>query len=508
MAYVIAYDLGTGGVKSSLHDERGYTLFTSFQPYPTTYPQDQFHEQRPKDWWDKVCISTRLLLAQSGVSVTDIKALAVSGHSLVCAPIDKGGVLLMDSVPIWSDTRAKQEAEEFFCHTNYDAWYETTGNGDPPECYSVMKLMWLKKHAPDIYQKAVCFLGSKDYVNFRFTGVMATDPSYASGSGVFDLKSWCYREEYIQAAGLDKKKFPPIFPSDAIVGTVTHEAALCSGLVEGTLVAAGGVDNACMALGACGIGEGRVYTSLGSSCWIAVTSKTPIIDHTLHPFVFAHLEKGYYTTGMSIFSGGTAHHWVREQIFQDVTENGYRALDGLAESVPMGANGVLFNPSLAGGSAQEKSPNIRGAFLGISLATTRADLIRATLEGISMNLRMLLDAFSSVLKLENTMLLVGGGAKSRVWRRIFADVYNKKIVKKSVDQDAASLGAAALAEKCAGFWQDFTPLNTLHVTRNIEKPVEAHVQFYARLLPLFKESACFLADLGDKMKSLKQTGPD
>ncbi|MDR1569497.1 MAG: pentose kinase [Oscillospiraceae bacterium] len=499
MDYVIAYDLGTGGLKASLHEATGKIVRSAFAPYETLYISSSCHEQRPDDWWNAVCAGTKKLLAQNDVSAQSVRAVALSGHSLVGVPIDRGGNALAKTVPIWSDTRAKNEAEKLFRDISYDSWYETTGNGDPPACYPISKLQWMKNNCPDTYDKTAIFLGSKDYVNFKLTGVASTDPSYASGSGFFNLKKWRYEPEFIKAAELDAGRQPEIVPSDAPIGKVTREASLATGLAEGTLVAAGGVDNACMALGACGIGEGHAYTSLGSCCWIAVTSTMPIIDHALRPYIFAHLQKGYYTSGMSIFAGGSAHRWVRDQLFPDFAGESFDLLSALAQTSPAGSNGVMFNPSLSGGSSQEKSPNIRGALFGLSLSTTRADIIRATMEGIALNLRVLLDAFRKFVAISDDMLLVGGGAKSAFWRQIFADVFSVRIIKSNIDQEAASLGAAALALKCAGFWTDFSAVAPLHNIESIENPVPQNAAIYKRLLPIFEKSAADLANLGDQM---------
>ena len=151
--------------------------------------------------------------------------------------------------------------------------------------------MWLKKHHPEIFAKTRTILGSKDFINYQLTGQGAIDYSYASGSGVYDLLNWQYCDAYIQAAGLPKELFLPPQESSALVGSVTQEAARLTGLCAGTRVYSGGVDNSCMALGTTGLGNGRVYTSLGSSAWIAISAEQPILDEKTLPFVFAHVQK-------------------------------------------------------------------------------------------------------------------------------------------------------------------------------------------------------------------------
>ena len=166
MTKIIAYDLGTGGIKASLYDENGVSLATSFIQYNTFFPRDRWHEQRPMDWWNGVCKSTKILMEKSNTDAKEITALALSGHSLVAVPINKDGELLLTQVPIWSDTRAINEADQFFSQISYEEWYLKTGNGFPRECYTVFKLMWMKKNQPEVYKRIYKVLGSKDFINY------------------------------------------------------------------------------------------------------------------------------------------------------------------------------------------------------------------------------------------------------------------------------------------------------------------------------------------------------
>jgi xylulokinase len=485
---IIAYDLGTGGMKAALFNEDGASIAGTFIPCRTFYPQGRRHEQRPCDWWDAVCRSTRMLFEQSGSSPRDIACIALSGHSLVVAPLNGKGELLTEYVPIWSDARATDCVADFFAALPFEDWYMTTGNGDPAECYSILKLMWMKKHQPDVYQHVDRVLGSKDYINYKLTGVKCTDPSYASGFGVFNLRRWGYESRFFEAAGVNQQLFPEMMPSDAVIGHVTKEAARATGLSEGTPVACGAVDNTCMALGARGIGEGRVYTSLGSSSWIAVTSTAPVLDVKTRPFIFAHAEKGYYTSGVSIFSAGSSFRWVRDQLCRDLApdENAYAQMSRMAGATPVGSHGVLFNPSLAGGSAQERHPDMQGGFFGLSLAATREDMMRASMEGVAMALREVLDILKSKVALEKEMLICGGGSKSDVWRQIFADVFNQDIVKTNIDQDAAAVGAAALAANACGIRRGYRYIDRLHVVECTEHPIKENVEAYEQLRQRFR----------------------
>lgn len=509
MKYLISYDLGTGGTKASLFDECGKSCASAFISCDTSYPFPEFREQRPDDWWNSVVVSTKKMLAKTQISSEDIVALAVSGHSLGAVPIGKNGELLAESVPIWNDARAGAEADEFFQNIDRDQWYLTTGNGFPAHLYAVFKMMWYKKHLPQVYENTDKFIGTKDYVNYRMTGVLCTDISYASGSGVYSLKEHCYKEEYIQASGIQPGKFPEIFPSTQIIGTVLPEVAKELGLSPETKVACGGVDNACMALGAACYQEGTAYTSLGTSAWIAVSSEEPVVNTKTHSYVFAHCVPDQFVSSVSIFSAGNSYRWVRNVLCKDLMERAeqedldvYELMNQEAEQSPAGSNRLIFNPSLAGGSGIDKSANVRGGFIGLDLMHTRGDLLRATLEGICLNMRMVMDVLGRDVSLSDDMLLVGGGGKSRFWRKLFAAIYEKQIIESKVGEDAGSLGAAALAAVGSGLWKDFEKLKEIHEVVDIAKPEENLSAKYREILPVFKNIADMQSDIGDMLAKL------
>jgi xylulokinase len=503
---IIAYDLGTGGAKASLYAADGACLASTFEPYETIYPRSGWHEQRPSDWWKAIGTSTRALMARAHASASDVECLAISGQSLAVIPLDSHGAVLRESTPIWSDTRASRQTAEFFTKVDRDRWYLATGNGFPAECYSVFKIMWYRDNEPELFSRMNAVLGSKDYINFLLTGKIFTDYSYASGTGVYDLLGWRYSEEFIRASGLPASLFAKIVPSTEIIGTLTATAAREMGLLAGVKVACGGVDNSCMALGARNTEEGRVYTSLGSSSWIAVSSAKPVLDAKVKPYVFTHVIPGLFTSAVSIFAGGSSFRWIRDALFASEKapdgRDAYDVMNELAATSPVGANKLLFNPSLAGGSSQEPSPRIRGAWSGIDLRHTRADLVRAGMEGIALNLGAVLEVLRRFVPLAPEMLMVGGGSRSALWRQIFADVSRMDCVKTNVDQDAASLGAAAVAAVGAGLWKGFGKVDEAHQVQGIQKPLPRNVETYRRLMPAFDMLRRHQAELGDLLDGM------
>ena len=498
---IIAYDLGTGGIKASLYSEDLQALAKSFISYPTYYPASNMHEQCPEDWWQGVISSTKKLISITGIDAREIGALSLSGHSLVTVPLNHDGQLLSERVPIWSDTRAVEEAKDFFNRISEKDWYMTTGNGFPAPCYSIFKLMWMKKHDSKTFSSIFKILGSKDYINYRLTGVMRTDFSYASGCGAYDLLHKKLRNDFLAAAEIPASIFPEIVPSHTILGCLTETAAEEIGLSKDTIVTCGGVDNACMALGAVGPDNGKIYTSLGSSSWIPVNSQTPILDFKKRPYVFAHIEENMFTSAFSIFAGGSSFAWAKDTLCKDLSEDEhpFDRMSQMAQTVPIGSDGIFFNPSLAGGTSQDKSIHIRGAFVGLHLGTSREAMVRAAMEGICMNLKESISFLRQHINVSDEILFCGGGSKSPFWMQMFADVFNTNILKTNIDQDAASLGAAAIAMRALKIWKDYSKIPSLHHIERISKPDPVHVLQYEKLQPVFIHICNVLADLGDYM---------
>jgi xylulokinase len=510
--YIIAYDLGTGGNKTSLYTVEGQCLSECFDPYPTFYPRSGWHEQRPEDWWQAVVNSTRRLLVVSGVDKSEIACCGISGHSLGVVPLDREGALLRDSTPIWSDSRAYVQAKRFFERVPEPEWYHITGNGFPAPLYSAFKLMWYRDNEPEMFSRIDQAIGTKDYINYRLTGYIGTDTSYASGCGVYDLLGSKYNDRLVAASGLPESLFPEIVPSSQVIGHLCLEAANALGLPRHVQVVSGGVDNSCMALGARNTGEGRVYNSLGSSSWIAVTSAKPLIDDKARPYVFAHIMPGMFTSAVSTFSAGTSFRWVRDQMCRDLKEKAqnegldvYELMIAEANASPAGANLMLFNPNMAGGTSMSPSIHIRGALLNLDLGHTRADIIRAAMEGVALELRLAFDALRRMQSISDEVLVVGGGSRSKLWRQIFADVYNTRIVKTNIDQQAAALGAAACAAVGTGMWDSFEYVDQIHQIIDITEPDPGRTTVYEKLLPVYHEAAIALSTLGDRLFALDQS---
>jgi xylulokinase len=377
---VVACDFGTGGLKAAVFDAAGRCIAERVAEYKTFYPAPSRHEQRPEDWWAALSMCIPELLGAPGVERSAISAIAISGHSLGCIPLSADGALLEDSVPIWSDGRAEAEAAAFFAGFDETAWYRITGNGFPAPLYPLFKLLWLRRHRPDALARAHWIVGTKDYINFRLTGRIATDHSYASGSGFYDLIEHRYADAILDAAELDASLMPQPIESTAVLGEVSPAIAEVLGLPPGVKVVAGGVDNSCMALGAGAFREGAMFSAMGSSSWLTVSSAKPLLDDRVRPYVFTHVAPGFYISATSIFASGSSLAWVRNTLLPDVAaeaeahgRNDYEALMQLAAAAPRGRTALFSFPLLAAELRSKGGPAC-AARSSASISSTRAPM--------------------------------------------------------------------------------------------------------------------------------------
>ncbi|MEI6288933.1 MAG: FGGY-family carbohydrate kinase, partial [Chloroflexota bacterium] len=231
------------------------------------------------------------------------------------------------------------------------------------------------------------------------------------------------------------------------------------------------------------------------------------------PFVFTAVIPGLFNSAIPVFSSGSSFRWLRDQVCADLVEQAnkdgmdvYDLMTSLASTEPVGSNGILFNPSLAGGSSIDASINIRGAFLGLDLGTKRSDLIRAAMEGVAMEMRIALDELRKKMPVTDEIVVVGGGSRSKLWRQIYADLFKLRIIKTNIDQQAAALGAAALAAVGTGYWKDFEIIDEIHEVEDFTDPIQENVAIYEKIMPVFLKAGNYLAEIGDLLKSI-QTNP-
>jgi xylulokinase len=499
---LLAHDLGTSGNKATLFDMEGNLLGSKTVPYKTFYSNITWAEQDPQAWWDAVCSSTRAILGSH--KAEDIGVVAFSGQMMGCLAVDEKGVPLKNHI-IYSDQRAVKQTQSLVERIDAKRVFEITGHRASPS-YAIEKLMWLRDNEPEVYKNTHKMLNAKDYINFKLTGRMVTEFNDASGTNALDLKKLAWSEEIIEAARVDISKFPDLIQSIGIVGEVTAQAAQATGLKKGTLVVAGAGDGGCATVGIGSVRPGITYNYIGSSSWISTTSTEVLQDAEMKNFTWAHPVPGYMQPCGTMQTAGSSYAWLKEQLGQwEIHEaakkgiNPYRLLDGQVEQSSVGANGVLFLPYLLGERSPRWNPDAKGAFIGLTLEKTKADMFRAVLEGITMNLSLILDVMKAQVHIQE-MRVLGGGPKGKQWRQILADVYDLPIIVPKYLEEATSMGAAVIGGVGAGLLDSFDRIESFIQFTDRVEPNRQHVERYRQIRPLFDEAYHALEPLFSKLQ--------
>ncbi|HHX37137.1 MAG TPA: xylulokinase [Clostridiaceae bacterium] len=490
---IIAHDLGTSGNKASVYNLRGELVAASTRAYDTHYFNGNWAEQNPADWWDAVSRSTRDVLEK--VSPKDIAAVAFSGHMDGCLAVDGSGDPLHPHI-LWADQRAEEEAALIASQVEPATLFKDTGHMAAATAI-LAKILWLKKHKPDVYAKTHTFLSSKDYLVFKMTGQMFTEPSDASATLLFDINEGQWSSELASHFGVDMAKLPTVIESSAVAGTVTKDAARDTGLLVGTPVVMGGGDGCAASLGSGCVGADDVHISMGTSAWIMQTTDRPtnlVEDGT---FTYCHVVPGMYSVTGTMQAAGSSYSWFSDIIGLDRERR--QALEREMLMIDPGANGLMFLPYLMGERSPYWDPKLKGAFFGLKRETSKAEMMRAVLEGVAMHMAVIqekLDPHSSQIRKLNA---VGGGARSDLWCQILADVLQVPIHRLSRLEEAGGLGVAVLAGVGTELFSDF---NVIHDFQTVEKTFEPNheaASFYDSRLPLFKGAYELTRDLQAKL---------
>jgi xylulokinase len=492
MQYILAHDLGTSGNKATLYSEEGAQVVSATVAYPTRYFNGTWAEQEPEAWWRAVCDSTRALLAEAAAAPSDIAAVALSGQMMGCTPVDKRGRALRPSI-LYCDQRATREADALLRQMPLREFYGICGHRASAS-YTLEKLMWLRANEPDVFRQTHKTLCAKDYINGRLTGVLATDFSDASGTNAFDLNTFTWSERLLALAGIDGALFPDAVDSATVIGEVTPEAARATGLAAGTPVAAGGGDGSAAGVGVGCVRPGSAYNCLGSSSWIALTVEKPIVDAEMRTMNWAHCVPGYLHPSGTMQTAGSSFKWLAEQLCGEeaaAARSGggslYARIDDAVAAVPPGANGLLFLPYMLGERTPWWNTEARGAFVGLSLASTRADMMRAVMEGVAMNLGLIADIFRAHVPIQE-FTLIGGGARSAVWRQILADACGCPVRTLTSRAEATSMGAAIIGGVACGLFKSFDVAERFVVVDQTVAPRAETVALYRRRRDLLERA--------------------
>ena len=412
----IGVDLGTSAVKLLLVDEQGRIENKVTREYPLSFPRPGWSEQNPADWWQAV--QQGILALTEGIDKSRIAGIGVGGQMHGLVALDADDAVIRPAI-LWNDGRTGEETawlNEAFGREKLSALTANIAFAG----FTAPKLLWMRKHEPALFARIAKIMLPKDYINYRLTGVHACDYSDASGMLLLDVAHRRWSEEMLAVCGVTEQQMPRLFESYEVIGALRADVADTLGLPRGCAVVAGAGDNAAAAIGTGTVGEGGCNISLGTSGTVFISSEHFRVDPNNALHAFAHADGGYHLMGCML-SAASCNKWFCDEIL--------KTSDYAAEQVDitddrLGRNRVFFLPYLRGERSPINDTDARGAFIGMSMDTTRSELVQAVLEGVAFAIRDSFEVARSLGLAIDRSRLCGGGARSPLWRRILANVLN------------------------------------------------------------------------------------
>jgi len=436
----LGIDIGTGSTRALLVDERGVVRAGFTAPHEEMYMQRPlWAEQRPENWWDAAVAAIRGVLARAGVDGSQVRGIGLSGqmHGLVI--LDEAGCVIRPSL-IWCDQRSQAQVDFVNAKVGRENVLRYTAN-PVLTGFTLPKLLWVRDNEPRNFERVRKMLLPKDYVRFRLTGEFASEVSDASGTAVFDVVNRRWSFEMMDALSLDRSILPSCHESSEITGRISRQVAALTGLAAGTPVVGGAGDQASSAVGNGIVEPGIVSCTLGTSGVVFAYMENVAYDPAGRVHTFCHAVRGRWHV-MGVTQGaGLSLQWFRNQLAPGVE---YDALTAEAAQSPTGAQGLFWLPYLMGERTPHLDATARGAWIGLTNSHTRADLIRAIIEGVSYSQRDCLDIIESLGVAVNSVRASGGGAQSPFWRQLLADIFARRVVTLET-QEGSAYGAALLA---------------------------------------------------------------
>ena len=437
---LLGIDLGTSSVKVIVLDTHGHTLSMSKAGYAAMAPQPGWSESDPNEWWSATVSAVQTALAQAPQA--EITAVGLSGQMHGVVLVNEEG-LPVRAAMLWADERAQAELERY--RILPASQVERLANPLVPGMAGPM-LCWLADHEASTYQKARWALQPKDWLRYRLTGEVATDPSDASATLLYDLRADSWADDVIAALGLKRSLFPTIIPSAAIAGRLSTQTAEALGLPAWLPVATGAADTAAAALGTGLLVPGPIQLTLGTGAQFMQLCSEPVVDQTKRTHLYRAADGANWYTMAAVQNAGLALDWVRHML-NATWEDVYAS----AATISPGADDLLFLPYLTKERPHHPVPPSNGAFLGLRIDHQREHLLRAALEGVAFGLRVALEALPATSEAATTLRLAGGGSEHPAWRQMLADILNRELL--TVDTPAASVrGAALLGSIASGTW--------------------------------------------------------
>lgn len=461
----LGLDVGTSSVKAILVSRDGAVVASASSPLTISTPHPGWAEQHPDAWWEASVAAIRDVLSARASAI--VEAIGLSGQMHSSVFLDGEGAVIRPAL-LWCDGRTTAECAEITARAGGEHRLGELVCNAAIEGFTLPKVLWLRRHEPQSFARLATILLAKDYIRYRLTGAIATEPSDASGTLMFDPARGRWSTEILAGVELSSSLLPTVGGSSEVLGRISRATAERTGLREGTPVVGGGGDNACGAAGVGVVAPGEATTSWGTSGTVLAPMASPKVDPLLRAHTFCHVVPDlWYMIGVVLSAGG-AFNWYRDQFVRELTDAGAasRALDQEAASVRRGAEGVTFLPYLQGERTPHRDASARGALLGLSLAHTRAHVTRAVLEGVCFALRDSLTILQGLGLAPSQLLLTGGGAQSPFIRQLQADVFGIPVATVN-RQEGSAYGAALLAAVGVGAFASLGDAARATIVRDI-----------------------------------------
>lgn len=512
MSHIITIDVGTSSTKTALWNDNGSVVSEATQSYPLHRPERLWAEIDANVWWRAICATVRQVLANSDVDVTTIAGIGVDAVGWTLVPVDEQVIPLLPAM-IWLDRRASEEATWLSALAEADRLVNLVGNPIDP-AYITPKLLWLKHHHPRIFDSAHRFLNATGFITAKLTGEFVCDHTQAYGYHFFDIRRARWDADAADTIGIPLEKMPRLCACTEVVGTLTAYAASDMGLRTGIPVIAGCLDAASGALGAGVTRAGLTNEQGGQAGGMAISLDHVIVEPRL---IFSHhAVPGQYLLQAGTVGGGSLG-WFRDQLGQVETaasqllrQSPFELFSQQAGTAPPGANGLIFLPYMAGERTPLWSSVACGVFFGLSYNTTRADILRAIMEGCAFavydNLQIAEEHDVTVTE----YLGSGGATQSAVWCQIKADIYGKPFVvarRSDGGEGGHSLGLFALTACSVGLVDDIGDcVERLLPNRQVFEPSPDNHALYQELFRVYRSISRKLADDFEQLASIMTKG--
>ncbi|HTJ58494.1 MAG TPA: FGGY-family carbohydrate kinase [Devosiaceae bacterium] len=484
MRYYLGIDIGTYESKGVLVDGEGNIVASASTPHQLIVPHPGWAEHRAReDWWENFTFLSQRLLADSGVSPTEIRAIGASAIGPCMLPVDADGEPLMNAVLYGVDTRAAKEIAELTAEIGEDVLVERCGNALTSQSVGP-KILWLKRNRPEVFARTAKVLGATSFLVHRLTGRFVVDHYSAAGVTplyLVDGQNW---SDALTSDLIGLERLPELAWTTDVAGGITAQAAAETGVAEGTPVIVGTIDAAAEAASVGVIDPGSMMLMYGSTIFVIMPMAERVRDPRLWyaPWLFP----GQHAAMAGLATSGTLSHWFADQLARDLDPaTAIPALAAEAATSPPGANGLVLLPYFSGERTPIHDPHARGVLFGLNLTHTRADIYRAVLEGIALGTRHIIDTYLEAGQDPAAILSVGGGTRNRVWAQATSDLSQRSqtLREKTIGASFgdAFLAAVAIGDASLGDIARWNPVATEI------RPDPATAEVYARRYAVFRD---------------------